>query len=129
MEQGKYRSPTTDSEIDAALIEARRYEEQHGPDPYATEVGYLEGAHILIVRLNTGLRLAIPVENLQGLEAATAAQLSKVEMMGIGYAFFFPDLDADFYVPALIQGIYGNKHWMARLSRRGLSAAPNQTAA
>ena len=119
MEHQDRKSPTTDAEIEAALTAARRYEKKHGSDPYATRIEYLDGPHILIVHLSNGRRLAIPVENLQGLENASPAQLGRTEMLGIGYAFLFPDLDADFYVPALMDGVYGNKTWMEELGKRG----------
>ncbi len=123
MDQEVLRSATTDSDIEEALAAARQHEKEYGPDPYALRVEYLESAHILVIHLSTGMRMAIPVENLQGLEAATAEQLRRVEMMGIGYAFFFPDLDADFYVPSLLQGVYGNRRWMARLAKHGIGSA------
>ncbi len=60
-----------------------------------------------------------PVENLQGLETAIPEQLRRYELHGLGYGFGFPDLDKDFYSPALIDGVYGNKRWMAELGRKG----------
>ncbi|MGA2169635.1 MAG: hypothetical protein ABSG62_15610 [Terracidiphilus sp.] len=35
---------------------------------------------------------------------------------------FFPDLDVDLYVPALIEGVYGSRRWMAQLGKKGGSA-------
>lgn len=115
------KSPTTDAEIAAALQAARLREEQEGPDPYATGIEYLEAAHILVVRLNNGLRLAMPVENLQGLENATAEQLHRYELHGRGYGFGFQDLDASFYIDGLLEGIYGSPQWMTHLHACGLS--------
>ena len=110
---------TTDAEIDAALARTRAYEEKHGPSPYATRIEYSENLHLLLVYLSNGLRLALPVENLQGLGSATPEQLRNYELMGIGYAFRFPDLDADFHLDGLMEGVYGNCKWMAELGRRG----------
>ncbi len=110
---------TTDAEIDAALARGKKFVETN---PHAVSVEYAEDLHLLIVHLSNGLRLALPVENLQGLEKATPEQLRRPELHGLGFGFGFPDLDADFYVPALIEGVYGNRRWMAQLGRKGGAA-------
>ena len=40
-------------------------------------------------------------------------------MPGRGTGIGFPDLDVDLYLPALIEGVYGNRRWMAHLGRKG----------
>jgi hypothetical protein len=74
------------------------------------------------VELTNGRRLALPIEDLQGLENATAKQLRNIELFGLGTGITFPDIDAGFYVPALIEGVYGNRRWMAELGKKGGSA-------
>jgi hypothetical protein len=61
----------------------------------------------------------IPIEDLQGLRNSTNDQLKKFELLGRGTGISFPDLDVDLYVPALIEGVYGNRRWMGMLGRRG----------
>jgi len=39
-----------------------------------------------------------------------------------GTGIHFPALDLDLYVPALIEGVYGNRRWMAELGRKGVEA-------
>jgi hypothetical protein len=37
-----------------------------------------------------------------------------------GFGLYFPTLDADLYMPALLQGVFGSERWMAaRLGARG----------
>ncbi len=115
-------SVTTDAEIEAALETARIREAADGPDPWVTHIEYLEGAHILVFRINNGLRLAVPVENLQGFESATPEQLRNYQLLGRGYGIDFPDLDAALHVDALIEGVYGNRKWMAQLGAQGGSS-------
>jgi hypothetical protein len=56
------------------------------------------------------------------MENATAKQLQNIEILGRGTGINFPDIDAGFYVPSLIEGVYGNRRWMSELGKRGGSA-------
>lgn len=49
--------------------------------------------------------IMLAVEDQQGLEHATAEQLGRYVLLGRGTRISFPDLDADFNVPALIKGV------------------------
>ncbi len=113
MEQ--HRDVTTDAEIDAALEQAKL----HDHDPVAKTAQYVPRLKLLIVELTNGRRLAIPIEDLQGLENATAKQLQNIEILGLGTGINFPDIDVGFYVPALIEGVTGSLRWMAELGAKG----------
>ena len=106
---------TTDAEIAAALEKAKR----HANDPLAQTVEHIPGLNLLIVGLSNGRRLVLPIEDLQGLGSATHEQIQNYELLGHGTGISFPDLDADLYVPALIEGVYGNRRWMAQLGKKG----------
>jgi hypothetical protein len=106
---------TTDAEIEAALKRAKALEHE----PRAVSVEYIPSLHLLIVRLSNQRRLALPIEDVQGLGEATPEQLQNYELLGRGTGISFPDLDVDLYVPALIEGVYGNRRWMAQLGRKG----------
>jgi hypothetical protein len=106
---------TTDAEIDRALEEARR----HDNDPRAQTVAHIPKLNLLIIGLSNGRRLVIPIEDVQGLGKATPEQLQNFELLGGGTGISFPALDVDLYVPALIEGVYGNRRWMAQLGRKG----------
>lgn len=109
---------TTDAEIDAAFERAKDLV----GEPLAVNVQYDSKLRVLVVSLSNGRRLAMPVENLQGLESASPEQIRMYELVGRGTGIHFPALDADFYVPALIEGVYGNRVWMSELGRKGGSA-------
>ena len=106
---------TTDTEIEAALRRAK----VHESDPRAQTVEHISALNLLIVGLSNGRRLVLPIEDLQGLGNATHKQIQNYELLGRGTGIAFPDLDVDLYVPALIEGVYGNRRWMAQLGRKG----------
>ncbi len=105
----------TDAEIDAALERAKL----HDGDPLAQTVEHIPDLNLLIVGLSNGRRLVLPIEDAQGLGTATHKQLQNYELLGCGTGISFPDLDVDLYVPALIEGVYGNRRWMAQLGKKG----------
>lgn len=108
----------TDGDFEAALERAK----VHDDEPVAQSVEYVPRLNLLIVGLSNHRRLVLPVEELQGLEHATHEQLKNYELVGRGTGISFPELDADFYVPGLIEGVYGTRRWMAELGKKGGSA-------
>jgi hypothetical protein len=114
----EHRVVTTDAEIEAALENAKA----HDSDPIAQTVEHIPALNLLIVGLSNRRRLVLPIEDLQGLGSATHEQIKNYELLGRGTGISFPDLDVDLYVPALIEGVYGNRRWMAQLGRKGGSA-------
>jgi len=92
--------------------------------PVAIEAHYDRGRGRIVVRLDTGLELAFAPRDAQGLERARAMDLDTIEISASGLGLHFPKLDADFYVPALLEGRLGSRQWMAaRRSRKGSKAA------
>jgi hypothetical protein len=106
---------TTDAEIEAALENSK----PHDSDPVAQSVEHIPDLNLLIVGLSNRRRLVLPVEDLQGLGKATHEQIQNYELLGSGTGIGFPGLDVDLYVPALIEGVYGNRRWMAQLGKKG----------
>lgn len=90
--------------------------------------GYAIGASVdvpkrrLIVQLSTGIELAVPIDQLQGLHDAASAGLASIEISHSGLGLHWPQLDADVYVPALLSGVFGSKAWMSALAKRVASA-------
>ena len=111
----KHRVATTDAEIDAALETSKVLD----LEPLAQKVEHIHDLNLLIVGLSNGRRLVLPMEDVQGLGKATHEQIQKYELLGRGTGISFPDLDVDLYIPALIEGVYGNRRWMAHLGRKG----------
>ncbi len=108
---------TTEADIEAALERAKN----SPPLPMALSASYDRALDIIILRLNNGRRLVIPREELQGLENATEAQISQIEIFS-GLDIAWPQLDLDHYLPALVDGIYGSEKWMQGLVRQPVAA-------
>lgn len=70
------------------------------------------------VRLHNGLHFSFPAEFAEGLAGAAHEDLAEIEISPAGLGLHWPRLDADLYIPSLLQGIYGTQRWMARLSER-----------
>ena len=115
MAQG--RVVTTDAEIDVALERAKEFDKE----PRATAAEYNRDVDVVVVHLNTGRRLVIPREELQGLEGATEGQLAEIEVFA-GLSLAWPQLDVDHYLPHLLEGRYGDERWMEALRQRGVAA-------
>jgi hypothetical protein len=80
---------------------------------YAVAVRYDPCRSRIVVGLNTGLELAFPPSLTEGLAGASPADLAGVEISPSGLGLHWPKLDADVYIPALLQGIFGSRRWMA----------------
>lgn len=66
-----------------------------------------------IVDLNTGVQIAFPTRRMEALAEASPDDLAESEISPAGLGLHWPKLDADVYVPALLQGLFGSKRWMA----------------
>ncbi len=89
--------------------------------PLATAVRYESGR--IHVELNNGCAFDFPVEQAQDLAGAKVADLRVIEIQASGLGLYWPKLDADLYVPTLIKGVLGTKHWMAEIGASGGRAA------
>ena len=67
----------------------------------------------VIVRLHSGIELSIPPHLVEDLADATPDTLAEIEVSPSGLGLHWPQLDADLYVPALLEGQFGSKQWMA----------------
>ena len=72
----------------------------------------------VVVELSTGLEVAFFPQNAQGLEDARPDDLEEIQINSSGLGLHFPKLDADLYIPAVANGIFGSKAWTA--ARKGV---------
>jgi len=88
-------------------------------EPRATDAKYNARTKRLVLDLDNGIGLTVPVQMMEGLESGSSSQLRAVEVIGEGTVLWWEDLDVQVYVPALVQGILGTASWMAELGRAG----------
>lgn len=98
--------------------------------PRAESAHYDAGRDRVIVRLTTGVEIGFAPRDAEGLRHASRDDLAVIEVEAFGLGIHFPRLDADLYVPALLEGILGSKSWMAaRLGAAGSRARSGAKAA
>jgi len=80
---------------------------------FAVSARYDRRTARIVVNLNTGVQVGLPPRLAEALAGATPADLAEIEISPSGLGLHWPKLDADVYVPALLQGVLGSKRWMA----------------
>lgn len=88
--------------------------------PQAVSARYDRVSGRVVIDLSSKLSVSFSPRDAQGLEHAKPSQLDEIEISPSGFGIHFPKLDADLYVPALLEGFLGSRKWMAaRLGQRG----------
>jgi|SRR5579859_2598763 len=102
----------TDADVRAA---EKRMQARLKNQPHAISARYDRRGARVVVGLSNGLELGVPVDLAQGLAGAKPAALAAIEISATGLGLHWPKLDADLYLPALMEGIFGTRRWMARV--------------
>jgi Protein of unknown function (DUF2442) len=114
-----------DEEVVGATIRAK---ERLRSDPRAVAARYDRGQ--IIIDLSTGYQVSFAAVRAQGLAGAAPSDLAEIEITPSGYGLHWPKLDADLWLPALLEGVFGSRAWMAaRLGAEGGKATSDAKAA
>jgi hypothetical protein len=92
---------------------SRRGKQVRAMLPHAISARYDRKSGRVIVDLSSRLTLNFSPQDAQGLQDAAPSQLEKIEVTPTGLGLHFPRLDADIYVPGLLEGLLGSRKWMA----------------
>ena len=107
----------TDEEFEKATGRAKEFEARV---PKAVSAKYDRHIRRVVVQLSSNLGIFFSPRDAEGLENATPEQLNEIEISPSGYGLHFPKLDADLYLPSLLEGVFGSERWMAsRMGMRG----------
>jgi hypothetical protein len=105
----------------------RRARDLRAAAPHALAARYDKRSNRVVIQLSTRLEVAFNPQDAQGLEDATPEQLRQIEISPSGFGIHFPKLDADLYIPALLEGFFGSRNWIA--SRLGAQGGKARSAA
>ena len=88
--------------------------------PRAVSAHYDRKTKRIVIHLSSKLIVSFSPADVEGLEDARPSQLREIEVSPSGFGVHFPALDADLYVPGLLDGSLGSRAWMAsRLGQIG----------
>ncbi len=94
-------------------VATRRAEARLQRTPCAVKARYDQKRQRVVIDLSTGIEITFRPHDAQGLERAKPNELDTIEISPSGLGIHFPQLDADIYVPALLEGFLGSKRWIA----------------
>lgn len=87
--------------------------------PIARAARYDGRRGLVVLTLEGGCEFAFPVALAEGLSHASRSKLVKIKISPNGLGLHWPLLDADLYVPALIEGAFGSRRWMQQIGKLG----------
>ena len=98
----------------------RRAKDLQAAIPRAVSAQYDRKRGHIVIHLSSKLTVSFSPRDAQGFEDAEPSQLDAMEISPSGFGIYFPKLDADLYIPSLLEGFLGSKKWMAaRLGQAG----------
>jgi hypothetical protein len=104
-------------DIELANVRARALEKSA---PRTVAARYDRRTGRIVVELSSNVIVSFLPGDVQGLEDARPSQLTDIEISPSGFGLHFPAVDADLYVPGILDGLLGSRKWMAsRLGQRG----------
>ena len=106
--------------MDEFSLATTRGERRHSTEPAVVTARYDRGRDRVVIELSSGYEVAFAPGRAQGLERAKPSELDVIEISPSGFGLHFPKLDADLWLPALLEGAFGSRQWIAaRLGARG----------
>lgn len=89
-------------------------------DPRAIKAEFVVVLGRIVVELSSGIGLLLNPADLEGLQGARSDDLAHIEISPSGYGLHFPTVDADIYLPAILEGKLGSAAFMAhRMGAKG----------
>jgi hypothetical protein len=87
--------------------------------PIARAARYDSRRGLIVIALEGGCEFAFPAALAEGLADAPRSKLTKIKISPNGLGLHWPLLDADLYVPGLIEGAFGSGRWMQQIGKLG----------
>ena len=112
--------------IDRAKQRGRRH---RASEPRAIGARYDRVRRLVVVKLENGAMFGVPPRLLQGLEDASAEQLSNVSVSAQGALVVWPKADVAHGVVNLLAGVFGATWWLREHAARAGRATSDAKAA
>jgi hypothetical protein len=90
--------------------------------PIAHAVRYDARRRLIVITLDGGCEFAFPTDLAEGLADMPRSKLAKIQISPNGLGLHWPLLDADLYIPSLIEGAFGSRRWMEQIGKLGGSS-------
>jgi hypothetical protein len=88
--------------------------------PQAVSAHYDRKTGRIVIHLSSKLIVSFSPADVEGLADAAPSQLGEIEISPSGFGIHFSGVEADLYIPGLLEGFLGSKAWMAsRLGQIG----------
>jgi hypothetical protein len=97
----------------------KRGERATASTPQAVRATYDRKKKRIVIDLSNRAVFSFPAELLRELRDATPKQISNVTLSPQGTAVFWDEVDAQYSVAGLLDGIFGTKAWMSEIGRKG----------
>jgi hypothetical protein len=125
-----YSKYLSDSEFEKQYAEAvKSGEEEMRLQPHAKSVRYEKRNRRVRVELQNDCVFIFPPDLVQGLANAPDDALADCRVLGVGSTLEWSTLDQHYSIAGLMQGIFGNRAWMAELRREsGQTRSENKNA-
>src|SRR5260370_18390579 len=72
---------------------------------------------LIVIALEGGCEFAFPVALAEGLADAPRSKLTKIKISPNGLGLHWPLLDADLYVPGLVEGAFGSRRGIQQIAK------------
>jgi Protein of unknown function (DUF2442) len=105
-----------------------RWADERSARPIPVAVSFDRENERIVVDFDNGATFLVPPRALEGLEHATADQLSEVELLG-ETGLHWETLDVDYTIQGLMAGIFGSRAFLEAQRRGGQSRSPAKIAA
>ena len=94
--------------------------------PKAVAAQYDKTSGRMVLKMQNGVTLLVPIHLIQGLQTDDEKALSDFDLMSKGSQIHWHDLDVQFYIEDLLKGVFGTPKWMrsvkehlAEIGRKG----------
>ncbi|NOT48369.1 MAG: DUF2442 domain-containing protein, partial [Acidobacteria bacterium] len=116
MDERRIKAIMDDPEFQRQVAAAtKRGKEEHKRLPKASSARYDKKTRRIVLEMQNGVTLLVPVNLVQGLQDGSDTELGDFSLMLGGTEIHWNTLDVQFYVESFLKGVFGTAKWMSGL--------------